>query len=295
MIEKNMQSWDGLRAEAYGIVRNKPEHEKYDYVIVDEAQDLTPFGIRLAVELCKHPGGLYFTADVNQKLYQNGFSWQRLHESLKFNRHNTFTLEQNYRNTQEIVEAAKSFMTQIARDADDVDTLRFHGASSGHKPNVLYTTPDTEIAKLKQVIRDTQCTLKLPLGKIAILVAGDTDQAYARGTEIAKALKESGVSANYMASKDLRLDARCVKVMSLYTSKGLEFPAVIILDVHDGVLPRHVPHLPAEERKQEEARDMRLLFVGMTRAMRQLTLVAQEDKKSTILLDLSPEHWSLPS
>jgi superfamily I DNA/RNA helicase len=80
----------------------------------------------------------------------------------------------------------------------------------------------------------------------------------------------------------------------LHTSKGLEFPIVLIVDVHDGVLPRPVPHLPAEERLQEREKDVRLLYVGMSRAMKDLTLFAHEGLASEFLLGLDGDLWDLP-
>jgi len=66
-----------------------------------------------------------------------------------------------------------------------------------------------------------------------------------------------------------------VSLMTLHTSKGLEFPAVFIVGVEDGVLPHArstVGTWGPDEAGMEEER--RLLFVGMTRAKRRLWLSA---------------------
>lgn len=59
-----------------------------------------------------------------------------------------------------------------------------------------------------------------------------------------------------------------VTLMTLHSSKGLEFPVVFVIAAEDGLLPhersRNVPEQLEEER--------RLLFVGMTRAMEELHL-----------------------
>jgi DNA helicase-2/ATP-dependent DNA helicase PcrA len=60
----------------------------------------------------------------------------------------------------------------------------------------------------------------------------------------------------------------CVSVMTLHSSKGLEFPVVYILAIEQGLLP-HERSLPNEEELEEERR---LCFVGMTRAKEELYL-----------------------
>lgn len=59
-----------------------------------------------------------------------------------------------------------------------------------------------------------------------------------------------------------------VSVMTLHSSKGLEFPVVYILALEEGLLPHERSMSNPEELEEER----RLCFVGMTRAMKELYL-----------------------
>ncbi len=66
------------------------------------------------------------------------------------------------------------------------------------------------------------------------------------------------------------LDIERVSLMTLHSSKGLEFPVVIIFEVNDGIIPL----LKHGETNIEE--EKRLLYVGLTRASEKLYLIYPE-------------------
>ena len=90
------------------------------------------------------------------------------------------------------------------------------------------------------------------------------------GEQIAEFLERVALS-----SKDGIIPAReRVNLLTLHSTKGLEFSRVYILGVEDAQLPGGTPLHPATPGEIEEAR--RLLYVGMTRARDRLVLTRAE-------------------
>lgn len=75
-------------------------------------------------------------------------------------------------------------------------------------------------------------------------------------------------------SEDEEIDA--VRLMTLHSAKGLEFPIVYLAGMEEGLLPLSSSQGDRQEREEEERR---LCYVGMTRAKERLTLCRASSRK----------------
>jgi mRNA-degrading endonuclease RelE of RelBE toxin-antitoxin system len=201
MLERNLQTWEGLKRRAAALVRDGVYADRFDYVIVDEAQDLTPNGMKLVVELSREPWGIYLTADANQSLYVKGRAWTSLHPDLKV-AGRTHVLKRNYRNTREISLAVRELLSKI--EEGDQEASWLEGGLPGTKPEVIEATVEDEPHTLRRIIRAACRRHKQPFSNVAILVAGDQGRAKDRGVKLARQLTDIGIKANYMPSSGLR-------------------------------------------------------------------------------------------
>ncbi len=139
-----------------------------------------------------------------------------------------------------------------------IETIRYES-----EIDKLYPEPEQRLARAtaveefvtsltEYVDRTTQPTLEDFLGRLALEDRAEEPD------------KETQVAEN------------AVKLMTLHSAKGLEFPRVYMVGMEEGLLP-HKRAVDASAREIEEER--RLCYVGITRAKDVLTLSRAESRK----------------
>ncbi|MBA3582484.1 MAG: exodeoxyribonuclease V subunit gamma [Gammaproteobacteria bacterium] len=87
-------------------------------------------------------------------------------------------------------------------------------------------------------------------------------------------------------------DEDSVQLMTLHAAKGLEFPHVFLVGMEDGVLPHHSHTQADSENTQGLEEERRLLYVGITRAQRTLTITyAGNRKRQGELMSCEPSRF----
>ena len=273
--DRNLQLWVDLERDALSNAT-----PTYDYVFVDEAQDLKPVAVRFLTKLALDPANLFLTADSNQSIYGTGMSWSRLAETVKFSGR-AFILKRNYRSTKEIWRA----IAQISPDAEDSETSDVEPAYSGPPP-ILATYPDMETwaQRLNRFFFEAMREEKVGLGACAVLMPQN-----GQAQQVARLLS-TDLNPKAFVSKEVDIEYPGVKVLTIHSAKGLEFPVVAIV-ANDKFLPGR-PHRGHEPGEWEE-RHHRLLFVAASRAMRQLMILAPAKTPSRFLAGANDEHWQI--
>ncbi len=280
-----VETWEQARARAEKLASKDYEFQSYDAVVIDEAQDLDPSMLRLLIKLCKDPSRLFITADANQSIYGSGFNWSDVHESLKF-QGRTSVLRANYRSTREIGEAAQSYLATGILDAEPIERMYLN---SGPLPVVRFVHDGSEeIRLLVRFLRGAAHELRLGIGSCAVLCP--TNET---GKAIAAELKQGGLEATFMEGRNLDLSQRGVKVLTLNSSKGLEFPVVALAGFRGSRYDNFSPGVVAEEQEEDLARARRIIFVGMTRAMRALLVIVPAGTSSPLLTGFDPTFWNM--
>jgi superfamily I DNA/RNA helicase len=219
LTRKKLETFAGLGAEALALVRTKKWTGHYDFVVVDEAQDLAPVALGLMAEVAKDPEGLFFAADEKQSLYSKNYSWSQANPRLTFTGR-TAILKRNYRSTAEIDQAA--FDVLVPEDGEVLE--RSSSPHSGPLPVLARDWPTGDVANaVGSFIRQMAKHFHMKLSASAVLVP--TAEA---GKHLESALTLAGLPARYFAGRDLDLSADVVKVITLHSAKGLEFPIVFL-------------------------------------------------------------------
>ena len=280
-----VETWEQARARAETLVSKDYEFQSYDAVVIDEAQDLDPSMMRLLIKLCKDPSRLFITADANQSIYGSGFNWIDVHESLKF-QGRTSVLRANYRSTREIGEAAQSYLATGILDAEPVERMYMNNGPLPVVRPVHHGIEETHL--LARFLRGAARELRLGIGSCAVLCP--TNET---GKTIAKGLTKNGVEATFMEGRDLDLSQKGVKVLTLNSAKGLEFPIVALAGFSGSRYDYFSLAVFDEEQDEDMARSRRIIFVGMTRAMRALLVTVPFGTSSPLLTGFDEAYWNV--
>ena len=296
LMNRKKMEWDRIYAILYRDHRDRIDSSmKFDYLLIDEAQDMTLTKMRILKALCKDE--LCVAMDKNQSLY--GHRWSFLRD-LGIRPH-VKTLEVNHRGTMQI-----DLLSQDLKKYDDsmleADDIYQNEVSPyrGPKPQVVRCrSPNSEM----EFVVELASRLDSQNAITAILCPNHKSLRMYQskiGPRVA--------NAQFFRDDDFSSLSPGIKFITIHSSKGLGFTNVIIPNFESGVFPRSPEAVinsirkhtnldgegvNTEEAIQEEvSNSRRLAYVGITRALVRL-FITYSGEPSQFISELDPDHYDL--
>ncbi|MGE3678663.1 MAG: DEAD/DEAH box helicase [Burkholderiales bacterium] len=244
-----------------GVDSGKVPRAQYGAVLVDEGHDFEPEWLKLVAQMV-HPETnsllvLYDDAqNINRRKARLGFSFADVGIQA---RGRTTILRMNYRNTAQIMAVACEFARdQLSAKEAEEDAIPLVAPQSAGRSGAL---PELrgfkgEAAELDYVVEQARALHDkgTAWNDMAILF-----RYMKQGERFAQAVARAGIPCDLLQGNRYLPAKNSLKILSMHSSKGLEFP-VVFLPCLDA--------MPAPS--QEVAAEAKLLYVAMTRAMERL-------------------------
>ncbi|QJD67600.1 AAA family ATPase [Xanthomonas campestris pv. badrii] len=245
---------------------------QYDFLVVDEVQDLTNTQLALLLRTLKHAGQFLLCGDSNQIVHPNFFSWSAVkslfwRDSELAERQTLSVLAVNYRNTRAVTRMANMLLKIKHARFGSIDRESNHLVQpASDAEGEVRLMPDKDAVKRDLDARSRAST------RFAVLVLRDEDKAEARAV------------------------FRTPLVFSVHEAKGLEYPNVILYRLVSGQRQAYAAicegvdaaDLEREELNYRRAKDkadrslelwkfyVNALYVAITRAVERLYLVESD-------------------
>jgi hypothetical protein len=257
---------------------------RYDFIVIDEVQDITPVQLALALRTLNKPGHFLLCGDSNQIVHPNFFSWAQV-KSLFWSdpalaeRQQLRVLSANFRNSGEATRVANQLLKIKQRRFGSIDReSNFLVQAVGADAGAVHLIADKDAVKKELDAQIRQST------QFAVLVMREEDKAEAR---------------KYFATPLL---------FSIHEAKGLEYENIVLFrfvsdhraefaEIVEGVAKEDLAVEELNYRRAKDKSDKSLevykffvnaLYVALTRAIRNLYVIESDTRHPLFaLLDLA--------
>lgn len=219
--------------------------ERFDHVVIDEAQDFSPLQIEVVKRYCPSQS-ITILGDLGQSIHtdQGITAWDAFLRLFDEDVRAYFQLDVSYRSTMEIIEFANAVVARFPGFLQAKPVFR-----SGRPVKVEAVRSEERLSRAVRAVQEMQKEAHT----VAVICRRTLDVA-----AFHEALTAAGVEA-YRIEGDESHYQGGVSVLPVYLAKGLEFDAVLLVDTD------HTSY-------DETPFSGRLLYVACTRALHQLRL-----------------------
>ncbi|WP_349572259.1 3'-5' exonuclease [Azotobacter salinestris] len=281
LAERRLLTRAGMFSELAAYFAGR--HSPFDFIVVDEAQDIDVPQLRFLAALgTTVPNGLFFAGDLGQRIFQQAFSWKALGVDI---RGRSRTLHINYRTSHQIRIQADRLLGPTLADVDGNTEERSGTVSvfNGQAPAIRrLDSPEAEAAAVAEWLSSLQGQGVQP-HEMGIFVRSEAELERATS-----AIIQAGL-AYKMLDEQVATASGFVSVGTMHLAKGLEFRAVAVMACDDEVIPSQARiETVTDDADLAEVyeTERNLLYVACTRA-RDYLLVSSGDMPSEFLDDLA--------
>ena len=252
--------------------------QRYDVVVVDEAQDLSANQVRAIRSHLADDHVTTFIIDAVQRIYPRGFTWREAGIDMRPN--SVFHLRSNHRNTAQIARLAQSLVHGLPQEEDGVIPDAAACNRQGAMPVMLAGTYSRQLHHML-----THVAPALAQGEtVAILhPRGGRWFTYAR-----QELDRRGIAyCELTAQREWPSGPEQLALSTIHSAKGLEFDHVLMPGLNSEVTTRGGD----EDGELESLR--RLVAMGVGRARQSVALGYKPEDRSKVVDMIHPETYEL--
>ena len=293
---ENLFLHEELRQLALDRIRNDPEIRRYQVVVVDEVQDLSPVAVRLLQALCFDPGRFVLVGDEEQSIYLRCFGWQLIVQELERGdaldaraRRQVvrLSLRTSHRCPPEIAAAVRAYRNAVPDTTTRTEPPLDRKRSGRRRPLALTLARwETWQTVLPEELRRLRQEQRLPWDHCAVLVPRNQD-----ADAVEAALRHAQIPTERVGRGQPLSTQPTVKILTWHNAKGLEFPAVFVLFPDWEPPPAGFSDPPIDEVEESIRLWRRAAAVALSRATQHLVVLRPAVGRSALLSGLESDVW----
>lgn len=245
----------------------------FDFVVVDEAQDLSVAHLRFLAALGGgRPNALFFAGDLGQRIFQQPFSWKSLGVDV---RGRSRTLRVNYRTSHQIRTQADRLLGPVMTDVDGVSEERNDTVSVFNGPPPTVQSLKSEGEEIETV---AQWIAQLVNAGVLAHEFGVFVRSEAQLDRAQAAVRKAGMPFKVL-DEHVATASGHLSIGTMHLAKGLEFRAVVVMACDDEIVPlqgRIETVGDDADLKEVYDTERHLLYVACTRARDHLLVTGVE-------------------
>lgn len=255
---------------------------RFDYIIIDEYQDISQIKYELTYKTAKrNDSKVYAVGDDWQSIY--AFSGSRIEYIYDFEKYfegsKNFKITRTYRNSQELIDYSGKFIME------NEDQIKKQLISNKHiEDTIIYRTFNSSEGIMAEIdcLKKTILEIHKENPSHKILVLARTNRMVNRVIEDSELLNDIGSKIIFKGHEDIQIDN-----MTMHKSKGLTYDEVIIIGLNSSFPHPDVDNYWYIDLYRNKpitepipfAEERRLFYVALTRTKNKVYLLIDENEK----------------